>query len=141
MEIRILQGSDVTTEMERQISLLMDQLNPQLKPRGLSETITDANNLYILCALEGDEVLGMASLAIYQVLSGKKGWIEDVVVDQNYRRKGVARILTEELIRLGRELGLDQLLLYTGAHRTAAHQLYEACGFIRKNSYQYILFP
>ena len=141
MELRILQGSDVTPEMERQISLLMDQLNPQLKPRGLAETITETGNFYILCALEGDKVLGMASLAIYQVLSGKKGWIEDVVVDQKQRRKGVAKILTQELIRLSRELGLDQLLLYTGAHRKAAHQLYEACGFIRKQSYQYILFP
>ncbi len=140
MELRILQEKGITPEIEHQISLLLEQLNPQLKPRRLAEVISESTNLYILCAMQGQEILGMASLAVYQVLSGRKGWMEDVVVDQKHRRKGVAKLLTEELIRLSREQGLDQLLLYTGAHRTAAHQLYEACGFIRKNSYQYILF-
>ena len=141
MELRILQEGDITPQLERSTSELMEQLNPELKPRGLVEIITTSSNLHILCAIEGEVLLGMASLAIYHVLSGKKGWIEDVVVDQKHRRKGVAKILTEELIRLSRELDLDQLLLYTGAHRKPAHQLYESCGFIRKNSYQYILFP
>jgi len=140
MELRILQEKDISPEIEHQISLLLEQLNPQLKPRRLAEVISESTNLYILCAMQGQEIMGMASLAVYKVLSGKKGWMEDVVVDQKHRRKGVAKLLTEELIRLSREQGLDQLLLYTGAHRTAAHQLYEACGFIRKNSYQYILF-
>jgi len=141
MEVKVLQEKDITLEMERQISSLMDQLNPQLRPRRLEEVTSESGNFYMLCAMEGNQILGMASLAFYWVLSGRKGWVEDVVVDQKHRRKGVAKLLTEELIRLSKALELDQLLLYTGAHRTAAHQLYAGCGFTRKNSYLYILYP
>ena len=141
MEVRILQKDEISPELEEGISALLKQLNPELKSGGLIEIISKSKDLYIVCAFEGHEVLGMASLAIYQVLSGKKGWIEDVVVDQKHRRKGVARMLTEKLIQLGKEQGLEQLLLYTGTHRKAAQQLYEKCGFERKNSYLYMLTP
>ncbi len=141
MEVKILRERDVNPELEHNISLLMKQLNPELKPPSLSHIIPESGNLYILCAFEGKELLGMATLAVYRVLSGEKGWIEDVVVDQKHRRKGVARILTEQLIQLSRDRGLDQLMLYTGTHRKAAQQLYEQCGFSKKNSYLYILIP
>jgi len=139
MEIKVLQGKDITPQMELQISSLMHQLNPQLRPRHLAEVISESTNLYVLCVMEEQEIMGMASLALYTVLSGRKGWVEDVVVDQKHRRKGVAKLLTKNLIRLSKELELDQLLLYTGTHRKAAHQLYESCGFTMKGSRLYQL--
>ncbi|MCE2614002.1 GNAT family N-acetyltransferase [Flavobacteriaceae bacterium D16] len=137
MEIKVLQEKDITPEIEQQISLLMDQLNPLLRPQQLVDVISESTSLYVLCALEGKEIMGIASLALYSVLSGRKGWVEDVVVDQKHRRKGIAKLLTEELIRLSKELELDQLLLYTGTHRKEAHRLYESCGFSLKNSHLY----
>jgi len=139
MEVRLIHQQDINPALEHSISILLEQLNPELQFRKLTEIISESKDLYILCVWEGPEILGMASLAIYKVLSGKKGLIEDVVVDQKHRRKGVARILMEKLIQLGQEQDLDQLMLYTGFHRKPAQQLYERCGFVRKDSYQYIL--
>ena len=138
MEVRLIQEQNINPALERSISVLMEQLNPDLRSRRLAEIISESEDLYICGVWNGPELLGMASLAIYEVLSGKKGLIEDVVVDQKHRRKGVARILMEKLIQLAQEQGLDQLILFTGFHRKPAQQLYEHCGFTRKDSYQYI---
>ncbi len=139
MEVSLLQPNDITPETEQQISVLLKQLNPALNLRQVKQRIDAASNVHWLCAREGEELLGMASLAIYQVLSGCKGWIEDVVVDQEHRRQGIARALTEELIRLAEVKGVDRLMLYTGHHRTGAQRLYQSCGFRLKDSHLYIM--
>lgn len=139
MQVTLLRPEDITPGIEHRISELLNQLNPALNAGELRQRMAGSSNVYVLCATEGEQLLGMATLVVYHVFSGCKGWIEDVVVDREHRRKGIARLLTNELIRRARELGVEVLLLYTGHHRGGAQRLYESCGFIRKDSYLYFL--
>lgn len=139
MDIKLMQPTDITPQVEQRINELMSQLNPSIKTEGLVNLTADASGCDVFCAFEGKEIMGMATLAFYKVLSGNKAWIEDVVVDQKFRRKGVAKALTHALIERAKERGADYLLLYTGTHRKEAHGLYESCGFILKNSHLYHL--
>lgn len=139
MQVTLLRSDDITPEIEQRIAELLKQLNPALGAGELRQRIAASSNVYFLCATEGGELLGIATLAVYSVLSGCKGWIEDVVVDREHRRKGIARLLTDELVKRSRELDVDVLLLYTGHHRQGAQRLYESCGFTRKDSYLYYL--
>jgi ribosomal protein S18 acetylase RimI-like enzyme len=87
----------------------------------------------VLARLDG-EIVGMATLASFPLPTGWRGHVDDVVVDDAQRGKGIARMLLEELIRLARERGLRTLDLTSRPSRTAAIRLYESVGFERRDS-------
>ena len=76
-------------------------------------------------------------MAIYSVISGYKGWIEDVVVDEMARGKKIGTQLIQLLIAKGKELGLGEILLFTSPNE-AAIKLYENEGFKRKGAEVYV---
>lgn len=78
-------------------------------------------------------------MAVYKVISGNKGWIEDVIVDQKYRGMGIGMKLIEKLLSISNEQKLSEVLLFTEEHRTSAISLYEKLGFIKKKSSIYRL--
>ena len=71
----------------------------------------------------------MLSLVWYDVPSGRKGWIEDVVVDAAVRRRGVGEALLEEALRIARCEGVERLQLTSSPSREAARALYRKLGF------------
>lgn len=50
-----------------------------------------------------------------------------------YRRKGIARRLLDEFLRLGKEAGCDSAFVLTNASNTPAMRLFEALGGTRSN--------
>jgi len=86
---------------------------------------------FVLGAIADNHLVGMAGL--YQEAGAKnlhKGRIWGVYVNQNWRRKGVARVLLSELIERARaKPELEQLLLAVATAQDAAKQLYESLGF------------
>ncbi|MFM8744529.1 MAG: N-acetyltransferase family protein, partial [Cytophagales bacterium] len=83
------------------------------------------------------EIVGIATMCNYRVISGNKGWIEDVVVDAAARGKGVGLKMVEKLIEIAKEKGLSEVLLFTEQHRAAAISLYGKLGFTAKDSQIY----
>ena len=92
----------------------------------------------IIGYIEDGRLHGMASMAIYRVISGYKGWIEDVVVDEFARGKKIGTQLIQQLITKGKELGLGEILLFTSPTNEAAIKLYENEGFKRKGAEVYV---
>lgn len=56
-------------------------------------------------------------------------YIEDLVVDRNFRRQGVGRALIEQAQQWTRAKHLPGLMLETQTNNVGACQLYAACGF------------
>jgi phosphinothricin acetyltransferase len=104
-----------------------------------NELFIGGNSITIVGCFEDGTLSGMASLATNSVPSGTKGWIEDVVVDQNQRGRGIGRQLVQRLVELAQVQGCTDLLLFTGHHRKPAIALYESIGFMRKESFLYIM--
>jgi ribosomal protein S18 acetylase RimI-like enzyme len=77
-----------------------------------------------LLAVEGDEAVGMAGLAI----RGDRGWVSGFGVVPAWRRRGLGRRLMSALLERAREYGLRQLSLEVLAGNTAALRLYEDAG-------------
>lgn len=116
----------------------LDHINSLLSQLSTSShTITEAdlNSLISssqshLYALEYDEkFIGMVTLCIYQSPTGRKAWIEDVVVDQNYRGKGYGKVMIEKVIEQCRNRGNVTQMLTSRPSRVAANQLYKSLGF------------
>jgi len=57
------------------------------------------------------------------------GFIENVITDEKYRRRGVGRTVMENAIRYAKEQNCYKVLLQSGNKRTDAHPFYEKIGF------------
>jgi GNAT superfamily N-acetyltransferase len=55
--------------------------------------------------------------------------MENVIVDENMRRKGIAGVMIEHLVELARRSGCYKIGLSSSKKRPAAHAMYESLGF------------
>lgn len=133
MKIQFLTEADITESVENQVKLLFSELSdvPALSIRSL---LGKENPPHIAVCLEQEKIIGMATMAIYEVISGKKAWVEDVVVASEHRKKGIGEQLMKALIEKGKSLEINTILLYSNPKREAAHKLYKRLGFTEKGS-------
>ena len=101
------------------------------------QEILQAGNTFLFLARENDEILGTLSLVVYEIPTGKKAWIEDVVVDENARGKGVAASLVNHALKVAREKGIEKVDLTSTPARIAANRLYQKLGFMRRETNVY----
>jgi ribosomal protein S18 acetylase RimI-like enzyme len=139
MKIDILKIQDLTPNRETLISNLFKQLGGEKEQTNLKEVLEEENRITLAFCEDNNEVIGIASMCTYKVISGKKGWIEDVVVDEQYRGQGIGRKLMEKLLEEGKKKGLTEILLFTEDHRIPAIKLYSDLGFQLKESRIYTL--
>ena len=138
MEIKLISNKDVTPNLQEQLSNLYLQLNAELKQLSLKTILEEEGYIDIAVCLENNELIGIAMMANYKVVSGYKGMIEDVIVSDSHRGKGIGRKLMELLLQQAEKRQLNDVLLFSGHHRTAAIGLYKSLGFTLKNSGLYI---
>ena len=103
---------------------------------------SEATHVFLACLPDQQgQIVGTATLAILRSPTGRHGWIEDVVVDQKFRKKGIGKALTEACIQKAREMGLQEVNLTSNPSRKAANKLYQSMGFIQRktNIYRYPL--
>ncbi len=141
MKIALLQSSDINSDIEEQLAGLFRQLNSNIKQVDLSQVLDPENPISLVYCREGDKVLGMALMCTYTVVSGKKGWVEDVVVDVAHRGQGIGRRLMEKIVEIGKKKGLSEILLFSADKRIEAINLYKSLGFKEKESRIYVLRP
>ena len=139
MNINILQKEDLTQAIKIEISDLFRTLNADINQWDIDQVLAQGNEYICACCWQDEKLVGMASLATYKVISGYKGMVEDVVVSEEMRGKGIGRKLMETLISEGQRLNLSEILLFSGHHRIPAIALYKRLGFKLKDSGLYRL--
>lgn len=139
MTIELLKEEEVTDSLQNEVANLYQQLNADNKQRPLKEILQSNNNVHVILCKIDSKVVGTALLSTYKVISGYRGMVDDVVVDSQQRGKGIGRKLMERLLKEGKQLGLDEILLFTGHHRAAAISLYTSLGFTMRESGVYNL--
>eukprot|EP00808_Paulinella_micropora_P008027 g4507.t1 len=77
----------------------------------------------------GQDLLGTASLTFATVPTGKKAWIEDVVVFSTARGCGIGSRLVEACLAVARQIGCGNVDLTSNPARIEAHALYKKLGF------------
>ncbi len=85
----------------------------------------------LLVAEEAGEVIGSLVLVIVPNLShGARPWavIENVIVDEGYRRRGVGRLLMEYSVNRAREMDCCRIGLMSNNVREDSHQFYRDVG-------------
>ena len=103
--------------------------------------IIESPNSHLFVATEGDVLVGMLTIGTYVSPSGKKAWIEDVVVDEVYRGQGIAKKMVSYAIDWTRRQDIPQLMLTSNPKRIVANQLYAQMSFHRKETNVYRMNP
>ena len=91
----------------------------------------------LLVARTEGTIVGTLTLAMFPIPTGFRAWIEDVVVDEAARGKGVGEALTNEAIGLARAAGARTVDLTSRPSRAAAGRLYERAGFEERDTRVY----
>lgn len=103
------------------------------------ETIINSGNTKLFVAEEGDTIVGALTLVFNKIPTGEKAWIEDVVVSENARGKGVGKLLTQFAVDYALEKGISKIDLTSSPERVTANKLYQKLGFQKRitNVYRY----
>ncbi len=137
--VRIERALDATSDLVVELAGLLPLLSSVAPPDldGLSLLLAD-DDTYLFVARDDDgSALGTLTLAVFHLLSGTRSLIEDVVVSEAARGKGVGAALVNEAIRVARALGVRNIDLTSRPSRQAANRLYERCGFERRETNVY----
>ncbi len=92
---------------------------------------SDPNHKLIVAELDGT-IVGSADMVIVPNLSHQGlPWavMENVIVEEKMRRKGIAAAMVQYLTDLARESGCYKIGLSSSKERPAAHSFYESLGF------------
>lgn len=95
------------------------------------------SNSFSLVAVSNDKVVGHVRIdCLYDTFKNKNYFlIGYICVDQDFRRLGIAKMMIDEVIKIGVENDISYIDLTTREERVHAHHLYEKCGFIKRGSF------
>jgi GNAT superfamily N-acetyltransferase len=89
----------------------------------------------ILVAEHGEEIAGYVYAAVeprsWKELREECGFVHDVVVDERFRRAGIAIALVEAVAAWFRSRGVPRIVLWTAERNDAAQRLFGRLGFRR----------
>ncbi|MGE5406483.1 MAG: GNAT family N-acetyltransferase, partial [Methanosarcina sp.] len=99
------------------------------------------NISFFIARVDNNEIKGILTLVSYDIISGRKIWIEDVVVDEAYRGHGTGEMLVLAALEFSRSSGAKEIRLTSRSSRSAANMLYQKIGFEKydTNVYKYSL--
>ena len=139
--MRIEAATEATQELLDGLNALLPQLNPQLKPltiERMSKVIRDPATT-LLVVREDGRIAGAAAVLVYATPAYVKARIEDVVVDDKARGKGVGEALVRRCLEVARERGAEIVELQSARWREVANRLYPRLGFKLRESNLYRL--
>jgi ribosomal protein S18 acetylase RimI-like enzyme len=124
--------AEVTDELVAAFARLIPQLSRSSPPPGKDELVdivmSPATDLFLATDDDGT-ILGTATLVTFRIPTGRRAWIEDVVVDDAARGLGVGGALTQAMVDRAEELGCTTVDLTSRPTREAANRLYQREGF------------
>jgi ribosomal protein S18 acetylase RimI-like enzyme len=133
MEIRKLAISDY-----EEIIDLWSRAKLPFKPRGRDNKEAIAKEMktnpeFFIGTFEDDRLIG----AVIITCDMRKGWINRLAVDPNYRKRGVARILVAESEKILRKHGIRIFCALVENDNAASQALFKKCGYVKHQDITY----
>jgi len=141
VNVEIRAAVQVDEELVEAMAELIPQLSSSSPPPGaeqLRSIVESPDTVLYVASIEG-RIVGSLTLAFYRIPTGVKAWIEDVVVDESARGRGVGDELNRQAIAEAARRGAKNVSLTSRSSREAANRLYRRLGFepYETNLYRY----
>jgi ribosomal protein S18 acetylase RimI-like enzyme len=129
--MRIERATHADDELVAAFARLLPQLSSGATTPALAELmeVVATRGTSLLVARDEGRIVGVLTLHLYRTPSRLNARIEDVVVDEALRGRGVGEALTREAVRLAELAGARRIELTSRPEREAAHRLYLRLGF------------
>ena len=127
-----------TPEIHEAMGRLIPQLSRSAAPMSEADVqrflSQDSVHLFAFRPDEADAqgnrpILGMLSLVTFEIPTGVRAWIEDVVVDEAARGHGAGFALVGAALEHAKNVGARTVDLTSRPSREAANRLYQRAGF------------
>lgn len=137
MHIKLL--TDINQKTVEAFTKLITQLDDHAVPPTKEdlEKLTTSETSFLFVAVENGEILGTLTIGTYIIPTGTKVWIEDVVVDNTARGKGIGKQLLQHAIEFSKKRGWKKIDLTSRPTRIAANKLYRKLGFELRETNMY----
>ena len=132
--------TEVTESLTDAYRVLIPQLSSSSNPptgEALQRIIESDSAQILIAEDENGEILGTMTLIIFQIPTGIRAWIEDVVVDSSARGKGIGKKLNFAALELAKQAGAKTVDLTSRPARQEANQLYRSIGFAERETNVY----
>ena len=116
------------------VNILIDSFSNNYD-KEINESIFCSDEVDGIVAMEEGNVLGYASIHYIKKITRKSGIIEDVVVKENQRGKGIGKLLVKNLIEKAKKNNCDKIILSSSEKNL---KFYEKLGF-QKNEFEMIM--
>ena len=116
------------------VKILIDSFSKNYDKK-INESIFSSDEVDGIVALEKGNVLGYASIHYIKKITRKTGIIEDVVVQENQRGKGIGKLLVNTLIEKAKKNNCDKIILSSSEKNL---KFYQKLGF-QKNEFEMIM--
>ena len=120
-----------------------DRLIPQLSTSSAVPTVEQLHQMarsdatVLFAARQDDTIVGLLTLVVVRIPTGLRARIEDVVVDEAARGRGIGAHLSRAAIARAEAMGAKTVDLTSRPTRTAANRLYERLGFEERQTRVY----
>ena len=140
-KMKIIEIRDYSEEVLNAVNNLIPQLSSSASPLTKEDlvAIINSESSHLLMAIDNGIYYGSLTLAVFSIPTGVRALIEDVVVSENARGKGVGRVLSLHAIEMANQIGAKTVDLTSRPSRKAANSLYQSIGFKQRetNIYRY----
>lgn len=79
-------------------------------------------------------VVGMVTICVFTTLTGTKAYLDHLVVDADWRGRGIGRRLVQHAIDQARAAGASRIDLTAGEAKVAGQALYRSLGFRERDT-------
>jgi len=138
----IEQVTTVTAETADAIKSLAQKIGhnyKELTDTDLDDIVASPNTFLFVAKDESGKIAGMITLLVFRIPYVKKGYLDDLIVDEAYRGMGVAKKLMEHAVHSAKEKGVAYVDLTARPRREAGNGLYEKFGFQKRDTNVYRL--
>jgi ribosomal protein S18 acetylase RimI-like enzyme len=137
IEVAKVVDDDLVTAFARLIPQLSSSSPPPTREQ-LQELVVNDDTVLFVARIDG-QIMGSLTLAFYRIPTGLKAWIEDVVVDDAARGRGLGAALNHAALDEAKRRDAKDVSLTSRPTKEAANRLYQRIGFEARetNIYRY----
>lgn len=140
MKIITLSNKLLTKTAVRELAILLMELRgDSFRPPSLARwrVILAQKDVLFFVLITDKKIVGMVMLRWHELTGGRTGTVEDVVVLEGYRGKGLGGLLIKKLIQWAARRRFVHLNLTSGPEKVAANHLYEKLSFKKRDTNVY----
>jgi ribosomal protein S18 acetylase RimI-like enzyme len=139
--ISVRVAASVDADLVAAVTTLLPQLSRSAPPptrEQLARIVGDPDTTLFVAEDDG-RIVGTLTLAAFEIPTGRRAWIEDVVTDTAARGNGVASALVDAALAHAALIGARTVDLTSRPDREDANRLYVKLGFEQRttNVYRY----